>query len=152
MDAITAQDAQRIVAAYLKKVEAHASTDVYPCSIGDLPQSKEIIRDAFRTCIRALAATGQLSHDLREYLEVAYVSLADYVSPESLELLREYGSAGEELAADRRLAREKTTTDAWRRLTEQSRLAGEIARAISDDADRLRAEFRSWEADAAAAS
>jgi hypothetical protein len=152
VDPIPPQEAQRIVAAYLKEVEAHASSDVYPCSIDDLPQSKETIRAAFRTCISALTATGQLNDELREYLEIAYVSLADYVSPESLELLREYGRAGEELAADRRLAREKTATDAWRRLTEQSVLAGQLARTISDEADRLRAEFKSWESATAASS
>ncbi len=152
MDPLTPQEAQRIVTAYLKQVEAHASTDVYPCSIDDLPQSKEIIRAAFRTCISTLAGTGQLSDELREYLEIAYVSLADYVSPESLELLREYGRAGDELAADRRLAREKTGTDAWRRLIEQSSLAGQLARTISNEADRLRAEFKSWESATAASS
>jgi hypothetical protein len=67
-------------------------------------------------------------------------------------LLREYGLAGEQLAADARLAREKVGTDAWRRLSEQSRLAGELARGISDEADALRAEFRSWQQDGAAVS
>lgn len=152
MDPITPQEAQRIVTAYLRLVDAHAATDVYPCSIGDLPQPKETIRAAFRTCITVLASTGQLTSELRDYLEVAYVSLADYVNEECFALLREYGRAGEELAADRRLAREKITTDAWRRLTEQSRLAGELARAIINEADRLRAEFRSWQSDAATAA
>jgi hypothetical protein len=152
VDPIIPREAQRIVAAYLTQVETHASADIYPCSVGDLPQSKEIIRAAFKTCVATLAATCGLSHELREYLEVAYVSLADYVSEECLELLRDYGRAGEELAADRRLARDKTTTDAWRRLTEQSRLAGQLAQAISDEADRLRAEFRSWASEAPAAA
>ena len=145
MDSITPQEAQRIVAAYLKVVEAHAETNVYPCSLDELPQSKETIRAAFRTCMALLGSTGQLTSELRDYLEVAYVSLADYVSGECMSLLREYGRAGEDLAGDRRLAREKVGTDAWRRLSEQSRLAGELARAISDDADRLREEFRSWQ-------
>ena len=52
-------------------------------------------------------STDQLTSELRDYLEVAYVSLADYVDEECVTLLREYGRAGEELAADRRLAREK---------------------------------------------
>jgi hypothetical protein len=145
VDSITPQEAQRIVAAYLKVVEAHAETNVYPCSLDELPQSKETIRAAFRTCMALLGSTGQLTSELRDYLEVAYVSLADYVSGECMSLLREYGRAGEDLAGDRRLAREKVGTDAWRRLSEQSRLAGELARAISDDADRLREEFRSWQ-------
>jgi hypothetical protein len=144
VEAITPRDAQHIVASYLQQVEADASADVYPCCAADLPQSKETIRAAFKMCVTTLETTGGLSRELREYLEVAYVSLADYVSQECVDLLREYGRAGVELAADRRLAREKTTTDAWRRLTDQSGLAGQLARAISDDADRLRAEFRSW--------
>ena len=152
MDPITPQDAQRIVAAYLKVVEAHAANDAYPCAVGELPQSKEAIRAAFRTCVVMLESTGQLTSELRDYLEVAYVSLADYVNEEGVALLREYGRAGEELAADRRLAREKAGTDAWRRLNEQSRLAGQLARAISEDAGRLRAEFRSWQSGAAAAA
>jgi hypothetical protein len=152
VDPFTPQDAQRVVAAYLKVVEAHAAIDAYPCAVGELAQSKETIRAAFRTCVVMLESTGQLTSELRDYLEVAYVSLADYVNEEGVALLREYGRAGEELAADRRLAREKAGTDAWRRLNEQSRLAGQLARAISEDADRLRAEFRSWQSGAAAAA
>lgn len=144
VDAITPQDAQRIVTSYLKVVEMHATGDVYPCSSRELPESKQTIRTAFSICVSTLTAMGQLTVELREYLEVAYVSLADYVSDESAALLREYGRAGEELAADRRMAREKVGTDAWRTLSEQSRLAGEIARAISDEGATLRAEFRAW--------
>ena len=145
METLTPQEAQRIVAAYLKVVEAHAEGNVYPCSVDELPQSKEAIRAAFKMCIPLLGSSGQLTPELRDYLEVAYVSLADYVSSECTTLLREYGHAGEELANDRRLAREKAGTDAWRRLSEQSRLAGELAREISNDAHRLRTEFRSFE-------
>lgn len=140
-------DARSIVASYLERVEAHAAADLYPGSVRDLPHSKETIRAAFRTSVMALVGSGQLTPELRDYLEVAYVSLADYVSEESAALLREFSRAGEELAADRRLARDKMTTDAWRRLSEQSRLAGEIARTISREADELRAEFRSWSGD-----
>lgn len=138
-------DAQGIVATYLSLVEAHALADVYPGSLRDLPYSKETIRAAFKTSVAALVSADQLTTELREYLEIAYVSLADYVDEERVTLLREYAYAGEELAADRRLAREKTMTDAWRRVAEQSRLAGQIARAISAEADRLRTEFRSWQ-------
>ena len=145
MEPLTPQEAQRIVAAYLKVVDAHTEANVYPCTLDDLPLPKDTIRAAFRTSVAALAASGQLTSELRDYLEIAYVSLADYVNGECMTLLREYGRAGEELAVDSRLAREKVTTDAWRRLLEQSRLAGELARAISDDADRLREEFRSWQ-------
>ena len=144
MDPNTPRDAQSIVAAYLKVAEAHAAANVYPSSLRDLPHSKETIRAAFKISISALIGGGQLTPELSEYLEIAYVSLADYVDDEGATLLREYARAGEELAADSRLAREKATTDAWRRVTEQSRLAGQLARTISAEADLLRAEFRSW--------
>ena len=149
MDAMTPQQAQRIVAAYLKVVESHAATDTYPCSLAELPQSKALIRAAFRTFVTTLHSAGQLPPDLREYLEIAYVSLADYVDEECFTLLREYGQAGQELAADRRLAKEKVTTDAWRRLNEQGRLAGQVARTISEEGDRLRTEFQSWQSGSA---
>jgi len=150
MDPQTPRDAQAIVAAYLRLVEAHAARDAYPCSLDELPHPKDTIRAAFKTSATALAASGKLTPEMRDYLEIAYVSLADYVSPECVTLLREYVRSGEELAADGRLPREKVATDPWRRISEQSRLAGEIARAISDDATGLRAEFRSWESDRAA--
>lgn len=145
MDPDVPHDAQRIVAAYLAIVEAHAAAQVYPCSLGDLPYSKKHLRRAFATSTLGLVRTRQLTPELRTYLEIAYVSLADYVDEECATLLREYARTGEELASDRRGPRERTQTDAWHRLAEQSRLAGEVARTISDEAERLRAEFRSWQ-------
>ena len=148
MDAASFRDAQRIVADYLKIVEAHAAQEVYPGSLRDLPHSKEIIRSAFKTAMEGLVGTNQLTMELRDYLEVGYVSLADYVDDEIVTLLREYRRAGEELAEDRRLAKEKVGTDAWLRISEQGRLAGEVARNISVETERLREEFRSWQSDA----
>ena len=144
MDAASFRDAQRVVADYLKVVEAHAAQELYPGSLRDLPHSKEHIRSAFRTAVESLVASGQLTTELRDYLEVGYVSLADYVDDEVATLMREYRRAGEELAEDKRLAKEKLTTDAWQRVSEQSRLAGELARNISEEAERLREEFRTW--------
>ncbi len=144
LDPNKVSDAQGIVAAYLKLVEAHAAAEVYPGSLRDLPYAKDTIRTAFRTSTTALVATGQLTFQLRDYLEIAYVSLADYVEEECAALLREYVRAGAALAADGRPSREKAATAVWRRVTEQSRLAGQIARAISVEAEQLRAEFRSW--------
>jgi len=150
MDPNLPRDAQAIVAAYLRLVEAHAAADAYPCSLGDLPHPKETIRSAFRTSTKTLAAMGRLTPELRDYLEVAYVSLADYVTQEWATLLGEYVRAGEERAADRRLPREKMTTPSWQRVAEQSRLVGEVARAISEEAESLRVDFRSWNLDRAA--
>jgi hypothetical protein len=146
VDPITPDDSQRIVAAYLQLLEAHAEADVYPASVRDLPHPKQTIRDAFEISTRTLVSTGQLTPELRDYLEIAYVSLADYVDEEVATLLREYADAGRALAADRRIAREKVATDAWRRVAEQSRLAGHLAQAISTEADQLRSEFRAWQA------
>lgn len=146
MEPITPGDSQRIVAAYLEMLEAHAEADVYPASVRDLPHPKQIIRNAFEISMRTLAGTDQLTPELRDYLEIAYVSLADYVDDEVATLLREYAQAGQALAADHRLAREKVTTGAWQRVAEQSRLAGHLARAISTEADQLRSEFRAWQA------
>jgi hypothetical protein len=148
VDAASFRDAQRIVADYLKVVEAHATQEVYPGSLRDLPHSKEIIRSAFKMAIEGLVGTNQLTTELRDYLEVGYVSLADYVDDEIVTLLREYRRAGEELAEDRRLAKEKVGTEAWQRISEQGRLAGEVARNISVETERLREEFRSWQSDA----
>ena len=148
MDPSNFREAQRVVADYRKGVEAHAAQEVYPGSLRDLPHSKEIIRSAFKTATATLLTTGQLTAELRDYLEVGYVSLADYVDDELVTLLREYRRAGEELAEDRRLAKEKLGTGAWQRISEQSRLAGEVARNISDEAERLRQEFRSWQSNA----
>jgi hypothetical protein len=144
MDPFDPGDAQRIVAAFLKIVEAHAAEEVYPGRLRDLPYPKDTIRAAFRTSVTAVFAAGQMNAELREYLEIAYVSLADYVDEEFAALLREYVRSGEELTADRRPSRDKTSTDAWQRIAAQSRLAGEIARSISSDASQLRAEFLSW--------
>lgn len=144
MNAVTPHEAQRVVAAYLQMVEDHAAADVYPGALRDLPHSKETIRSAFRLSATLLAETGQLTPELREYLEIAYVSLADYVDDEGAALLREYARAGQELAADPRRPREKAGTAAWQRVSEQSRLAGQLARAISEEAEALRGEFRSW--------
>jgi hypothetical protein len=144
MDPHLPRDAQAIVAGYLELLESHAAAETYPCSTGVLPHSKETIRSAFRTSAATLARMGQLTPELRDYLEIAYVSLADYVAEEYATLLSEYSRAAEELAADRRLPREKMTTASWQRMAEQSRLAGEVARSISEEAERLRADFRSW--------
>ena len=144
LDPTVPADAQRLVAAYLTVVEAQASANIYPGSLRDLPHSKESIRTAFKTSTMALVNSGQMTADLRDYLEIAYVSLADYLDDESATLLREYVRAGEDLAAHTGLPRDRVATDAWRRVSEESRLAGELAREISGQADELRSEFRSW--------
>jgi hypothetical protein len=56
--------------------------------------------------------------------------------------MREYARAGEDLAADPRLAKEKTSGAAWQTMASSSRLAGEIARSMASEAELLRAEFQ----------
>jgi hypothetical protein len=59
-------------------------------------------------------------------------------------LLTEYQHAGADLAANARLAREKTGSPAWRTVAETGALAGEIARTIAHEAAELREEFRTF--------
>jgi len=139
-----ASQAQLIVTEYLRVLERHAQEEVYPGSLRDLPYPKETIRRAFETSARALAASGQMSEEMSDYLEVAYVSLADYLDDELARLMREYHAAGEALAAQTVAPRDRVATGAWESVSVQSRLAGEIARAVSDEAETLRLEFRSW--------
>jgi hypothetical protein len=91
-------------------------------------------------------AGDQLTDELREFLEEAYVALADYVGPDVSRLMLDYQRAGAEFASDTRLVKEKTATDAWRTITASSQLAGEIARSMAEEADLLRAEFQSFTA------
>jgi hypothetical protein len=144
MDVSIPSIAQQVVAAYLRVVEQHAGAEIYPAALRDLPYPKETIRDAFRTSVTALVASQQLTPGLRDYLEIGYVSLADYLEDDVAALLREYNQSGRELADDTRPTKEKVTTDSWKRVSEQSKLAGEIARSVQVEADALRAEFRAW--------
>jgi hypothetical protein len=134
--------AQQIVSEYARVLDRDLQQGNFPAPIDSLPFAKPAIETAIRTSVSTLASTGQLTDDLREFLEAAYVSLADYVAPDIVRLMSEYTRAAEELTAGQRLPREKTTGPAWQRLTESSRLAGEIARAITSDAERLRMEFQ----------
>jgi hypothetical protein len=135
--------AQVIVAEYARLLEQHSQADQYPSPVSSLPYSKQIIKTAIRTCVRSMIATSQLTEELRDFLEVAYISLADYIDEELVRLMTEYRAAGATLAAEGRLAKEKVETPAWKTLARTSGLAGEIARAIAQDTEELRAEFRS---------
>ncbi|HEX2458106.1 MAG TPA: hypothetical protein VHI99_30705, partial [Vicinamibacterales bacterium] len=52
--------------------------------------------------------------------------------------------SAEQLAAESPLAAEKTRTVAWRTLVESGSLAGELARATTNETEALRDEFRSF--------
>jgi hypothetical protein len=135
--------AQQIVAEYARVLERQTDED-WPARAETLPYPKTTIKSAIRTSVAALASTGQLTGELREFLEAAYVALADYVAADLSRLMTEYQHAGVDLAADARLAREKTSGNAWRTVAETGKLAGEIARSIADDAVLLRVEFRTF--------
>jgi hypothetical protein len=134
--------AQQIVAEYARVLDRDLQTGSFPAPVDSLPFAKPAIETAIKTSVAALASSGQLTEDLREFLETAYVSLADYVAPDLVQLMSEYTPAAGDLATDQRLTREKTAGPGWQRLSESSRLAGEIARSIATEAERLRTEFQ----------
>lgn len=134
--------AQQIVAAYARVLERDLESGALPAPLESLPFAKPTIQTAIKTSVTSLSSSGQLTPELMEFLETAYVSLADYLPPDLLQLIVEYTRAAEELAADTRLAREKTSTPAWKTVSESGRLAGAIARSIADQAEELRKEFK----------
>jgi hypothetical protein len=135
-------DAKQIVTEYARVLNRDLERGIFPVAIDSLPFAKPIIKTAIETSLLALVSTGQLTEELREFLETAYVSLADYVPADLVQLMREYSRAGDDLAADPRLAREKTTGAAWQTVAGGSRLAGEIARSIASEADLLKTTFQ----------
>jgi hypothetical protein len=134
--------AQRIVAEYAAVLERDSLRDVYPSSVDALPYPKPIIKTAIGTCVHTLAETDRLTPELADFLEIAYVSLADYVEDDIVRLLSEFREAADALAADGRLAKEKMGTPAWNRLSGSARIAGDIAGLIAEQTESLRAEFR----------
>ena len=141
--------AKQIVAEYARILNRDLERGRFPLPDDSLPHAKQTIKIAIETSLLALMSSGQLTQELRDFLETAYVSLADYVAPDLARLMREYTSAGDDLAADPRLAREKTSGAAWQTITDGSRLAGEIARAMADEADQLKSDFQkliAWDA------
>jgi hypothetical protein len=138
-------DAHEIVRAYLTALDQqYRAKASFPVSRTALPFSRQVIQRSIRTVVESLTTAGQLSQELRETLEIAYTSLADYVDEELVQVMREYHDALSALDADGRIGREKTGTAAWGRIAETSSLVARIARAIADDADVLRAEFREF--------
>lgn len=140
------QAAQRIVADFAALLEEHARQDIYPARRSALPYSKDTIRTAIETSLLALAGSGQLTRELRDFLYVAYVALADYVDDEVAQLMTEYRRASAALEADARVKAEKTASPAWRTVASSSALAGRIAREVADEAARLGDAFERLEA------
>jgi len=134
--------AQQIVSEYARVLNRDLERGRFPLPDDSLPFAKPVIKTAMETSLLALTSSGQLTEELRDFLETAFVALADYISPDLARLMREYSRAGDDLAADGRLAREKTTGAAWQTLSDGSHLAGEIARSMANEAEQLKAEFQ----------
>jgi hypothetical protein len=142
MDPVDPIDAQQIVAAYVRLLERDLEQARHPARLETLPFAKAVIRTALQTCTRTIVACGQMTDELREFLATAYESLAEYVEPELVELIASYRAAADDLTSISPVSREKTASGSWRAVAEASPIAGEIARAIADEADSLRNEFR----------
>lgn len=134
------ESAHRIVAEYARVLE-HGDGQPYPASIRTLPFPKQTIKAAILTCTATLRETQQLTAEMGEFLEQAYVALADYVDEDLVRVMTEYRESLTTIA-DVQAARDKLQTPAWQRIAETGRLAGEIARSIADDTAALRVEFR----------
>jgi hypothetical protein len=141
------ESAHGIVADYVRVLE-HDSNATLPTSIRALPYPKQTIKAAILTCATSLRASQQLTPEMHQFLEQAYVALADYVDDDLVRVMAEYHDALSSVA-DVHSARDKVQSPAWQRIAETSRLAGEIARNIADDTTALRLEFLAC-ADAAA--
>lgn len=141
MNPLDPESAQRIVYEYAELVERDVEAGRRPAPLASLPYPKETIKAAVRTCVRELTASGQLSADMREFLQEVYVALADYLEDDLLRLLTDYRGAAEALERDPRRPQEKVSSPAWEVVAESGRLAGGIARTMAEDAQTLRAEF-----------
>ena len=140
MDPHDPESAHRIVAEYARVLE-HGDAQPFPGSIRALPYPKQTIKTAILTCVATLRAADQLTSEMREFLEQAYVALADYVDDDLVRVMREYHDALASVAAVQS-ARDKQQSPAWQRVAQTSRLAGDIAKTIADDTAALRLEFR----------
>ena len=134
------ESAQRIVADYVRVLEA-SEAQALPASVRVLPYPKQTIKSAILTSVVTLRATGQLTPEMFEFLEEAYVALADYVEDDLVRIMAEYRDALAAMA-DVHSTKDKVQTAAWQRVSETSRIAGDIAKAIASDTAALRQEFR----------
>src|SRR5262245_3782804 len=142
MNPLDPRDAQQVVVEYARVLERDLTENRHPARIDTLPYAKPIIKSAIRTAAEQLAASGQLNDEMRVYLETAYISLADYLENELVELMTRFAESAEALTAEPLTSRERTQSAAWQTLAGSSALAGEVARATANEAEALRSEFR----------
>ena|SRR5258708_5509879 len=106
MDPLDPLDAQPIVVECARLLERDITENRPPARADSLCYAKPIIKSAICTSATYLAESGQLTHDLREYLETAYTSVAEYLDAELVDLMTQYRRSAEALAAairDRRM-------------------------------------------------
>jgi hypothetical protein len=142
MEQLDPSIAQQIVIEYARVLERDISENRHPARVDSLPYPKPLIKSALCTSAQRLAATGQLTDELRAYLETAYTFLADYLDGELVELVDQYRRSADDLAASSPVVGDRTATAAWRTLIDSGSLAGELARTTTNEADALRTEFR----------
>lgn len=144
MDPLDPLDAQQIVAEYARLLERDVTENRHPARVDSLPYGKPLIKSAIRTSVQHLLATGQLSDELREYLETAYTMLAEYLEAELVQVLAQYRESAASLTSAGPSPQDKTQSAAWRTLRDSGALAGEVARTVASDAEDLRREFRGF--------
>lgn len=137
----TPADTQRVVADYAARLEQDLAENAHPAPVSTLPHSKESIRLAIEESVAALSEMGQMTPDLKDFLQTAYVSLADYLPDDLVKLMREYHEAAETLRNETAVTRDRMRTAAWQRLSETSSLVAGIARSIAEEEARLRSDF-----------
>src|SRR5690349_17490213 len=123
--------AQQIVAAYVSVLERHDEAHTLPAPVSVLPYSRDTIRQAIGASMRALSSSGQLTDELRQFLEGAYVSLADFIDEELVRLMRDYNRAADDLSQSPVATGERVKSASWQTLQQTSALAGEIAKAVA---------------------
>jgi hypothetical protein len=136
------ESARRIVADYAQVLERTFESGSWPATVDALPYPKQTLKAAIRTSLDTLRTNGNLTSDLQEFLETAYVSLADFVSVDVAQLMTEFQRASASLEADRRVTRDKVTGPAWQTIAATGTLAGNIARQIAEEAQSLKSEFQ----------
>jgi len=141
MDPLDPLDAQQVVVEYARVLERDLSEQRHPSRVDSLPYAKPVIKSAIQTSVASVMQSGQMTDDLRDFLCTAYVSLADYIESELVELMTQFRDSAAELAATAPSPREKTATAAWQTVASSGALAGEVARTIAAEAEHLRQEF-----------
>jgi hypothetical protein len=135
--------AQQIVAAYAGVLERCVEAGELPAATSALPYGRDLIKIAIRTSVAVLQSDGKLTPDLREFLQEAYVGLADFVDDELARLMSDFNRAAKDARPGQITTSERMQSDSWKTLERTSPLAAKIAQSIASDAERLRAEFQS---------